>query len=236
MRISPASSDFSVLLEVPVERCVFLRRLNRFVSQVLVGDAPTEAHTNNTGRLEDLLVEGREVLCTPINGKRLRLRIVGTAVVGSPLYTLIDTSLQERAIVEAVGRGLIPRLKGYEVLKRNVRMGDSTFDLLLKSPEGEVPAEIKSAVFYFPEDGTARYPDTVTLRGRRHVEELGKMGGTLIFIAAHPLAKAFKPCSLDPQIPVLLSRFGGRIVVVKLALTERGEVLLMDGDLPYVLE
>ena len=235
METSHGSSDFTRLLEVPVERCVFLRRLNRFVSNVLLGNLPTEAHTNNTGRLLDLLVEGREVLCTPISGKRLRWRIVGTAVEGSPLYTLIDTSLQERAVLEAIGRGLIPSLKDYGVVRRNVRVGGSTFDLLLKGPEGEVPAEIKSAVFYFPEDGTARYPDTVTLRGRRHVEELGRRRGILIFVAAHPLARAFRPCSLDPELPRLLSGFGGRIVAVKMALTGRGEVLLMDGDLPLAV-
>ena len=235
MGTSHGSSDSLVLLEIPVIRCVFLKRLNRFVSRVIAGDTLTEAHTNNTGRLEDLLIEGREVLCTPIRGRKLRLRIVGTEVVGSPLYTLIDTSLQERAVVEAVGRGLIPKLIKYRIVRRNVKVGGSTFDLLLEGPEGRVPGEIKSAVFYFPSDGSARYPDTVTLRGRRHIEELGREGGILLFVAAHPLAKVFKPCSLDPKIPGLLSGFGGRIVAVKMALTDNGEVILMDGNLPYAV-
>ncbi len=235
MRTSPESSGYTVLLEVPVKPCVFLRRLNRFVSEVLSEGEIIKVHTNNTGRLLDLLIEGREVLCTPIEGKKLSHRIVGTAVEGSKLYTLIDTSLQEKAVVRAIEMGAIESLKGYRVVGKHVDAGGSKFDLLLRGPKGDVFAEIKSAVFYFPEDRSARYPDTVTLRGRRHIEELGKRKGILIFVAAHPLAESFRPCSLDPEIPELLSRFEGRMVAVKLALAEGGEVVLLRGSLPVLL-
>jgi len=235
LKTSPGSSDYTVLLDVPVKPCVFLRRLNRFVSEVIAGEETIRVHTNNTGKLLDLLVEGREVLCTPIKGKKLSYRIIGTAVEGSSLYTLIDTSLQEKAIVRAIEMGAIEGLRGYRVAGRHVDAGGSKFDLLLRGPERDVFAEIKSAVFYFPEDRSARYPDTVTLRGRRHIEELSKRRGILIFVAAHPLAENFRPCSLDPEIPGLLSGFGGMVVAVKIALTEEGKIILLEDNLPVLV-
>ncbi|NPA79470.1 MAG: DNA/RNA nuclease SfsA [Thermotogae bacterium] len=229
---SRRNSAYTSLLKVETVGCRFLERINRFVSRVVINGLTHEVHTNNTGRLEDLLVPGTDALCIPISGRKLRYRMVGTSVSGSALYTLIDTSLQEKAVARAISAGAIKGLEGVKVVGRHVKVGNSRFDLLLRMPDGgERLAEIKSAVFYFPEDGSARYPDTITERGRRHIELLGALEGVLIFVAAHPLARAFKPCHRDPEIPRLIGDFGGTVLAVKMAITARGEIILL-GDIP----
>ncbi|NPB02978.1 MAG: DNA/RNA nuclease SfsA [Thermotogae bacterium] len=225
----------NVLLKVPTVEGRFLKRINRFVSDVICNGRKTLAHTNNTGRLKDLLVQDREILCMPIRGKRLKWRVVGTSVESSNLYTLIGTSLQEKAVEIAVMRGSVPPLRGWRILARHPKVAHSRFDLMLEKGGRVLPMEIKSAVFYFPEDRSARYPDSPTERGRRHIQLLGELGGFLMFVAAHPLAATFRPCSEDPHIPRLLREFPGTLLAVKMALDAKGYILLLNESLPVRL-
>lgn len=44
-----------------VVRGSFIRRVNRFIAEVIIGDEPERVHVKNTGRLKELLVEGAEI-------------------------------------------------------------------------------------------------------------------------------------------------------------------------------
>ena len=191
------------------------------------------SHLNNTGRLEDLLREGVPVLCTPTRGKRLRTRISAVEVEENS-YALIDTHIQENIVALAINGGLLPSLRDYKVLRRNPRYGKTVFDLLLSDGKAERPAEIKSAVFYFPEDRSARYPDTPSLRGRRHIKLLSETGGVMIFVAAHPKAETFKPSDVDGEIARLLRTFRGPMTAVKVWMDGDGRVVL-SGEIPVSL-
>jgi DNA-binding sugar fermentation-stimulating protein len=50
----------SVCGKVRILKGKFLKRINRFVCEVEIGGKVLRAHLNNTGKLLDLLVEGRE--------------------------------------------------------------------------------------------------------------------------------------------------------------------------------
>lgn len=225
----------SVCGKVKILKGKFLKRINRFVCEVEVGGEVLRAHLNNTGKLLDLLVEGREVLLTPINGEKLKFRIVGTDT-GSEYFTLIDTGLQERAFLEAQRMGLIPFLEGFKLLRRNPRVNNEFIDFLFWKEGMEIFVELKSAVYYFPEDKSGRYPDTITLRGRRQMEKLAKLGGWVVFVVGHPMAEKFKPSYDDPEIPKILRRLKDRIFAVKMGLNGKGEILLLDNNLRVCLD
>jgi sugar fermentation stimulation protein A len=141
----------SVCGKVRILKGKFLKRINRFVCEVECGSEVLRAHLNNTGKLLDLLVESRVVLLTPINGEKLKFRIVGTETE-SEYFTLIDTGLQERAFLEAQRMGLIPFLDGFKLLKRNPKVEGEVIDFLFWKEGREIFVELKSAVYYFPED------------------------------------------------------------------------------------
>ncbi|HDM36171.1 MAG TPA: hypothetical protein ENG09_02800 [Candidatus Syntrophoarchaeum butanivorans] len=104
----------------------------------------------------------------------------------------------QKAHINNTGRlegGMIPWLSGCRILKRNVRLNNSLIDYLIGA-DGELYLEVKSAVL--KRNRMALYPDSPSLRGRRHLEETlnhvragGK--GAILFIAAVPHIKAFKP-------------------------------------------
>ncbi len=227
-------------MKIDIREGQFVRRLSRVSATVIYEGKEEVVHLNNTGKLLDILKEGATVALMPIRGKKTRFRIVGTKV-DNLWYTLIDTNLQEKVVVRWIEEERIGWLRGYRVAGRHVKVGDSRIDLLLKDEEGgEMLLEIKSAVFYFPEDSSARYPDTVTERGQKHIRELSSLPGrrAILFVAAHPHARRFRPCSLDPMIPSLLRDARSKGVMLRgitLALRRDGEIVLLNDDLPVIL-
>lgn len=62
--------------------------------------------------------------------------------------------------------GLIPFLEGFKLLKRNPKVENEVIDFLFWKEGMEIFVELKSAVYYFPEDKSGRYPDTITFGGK----------------------------------------------------------------------
>ena len=176
-------------------RCVIGKRLNRFVVEVIVEGAHSRAYLNNTGRLLDLLVEGRQGFCVAKRSEKTSYRLF--AVEDQGVGAVIDTHLQMKAFEAWLDAGLIPWLKGWRVSRRNVKLGSSVIDYLLRKESGEhAYVEVKSAVLRGGE--YAMYPDCPSLRGRRHVKELtccaaSGVRSIIIFMAALPGVAAFKP-------------------------------------------
>ncbi len=189
-------------------RCVVRRRLNRFTVQVEIKGELYKAHITNTGRLQEFIKSGNRGVLVPINGAKLLYRLIG--VKKRNYYALIDTRLQNSAFEIMIDKGLIPWLRGFKLVKRNPRVGDSLLDFMLVDENGEkVFIETKSAVLE-GNNGEAMYPDCPTERGRRHILriiEMRKKGinAMIVFISGLRDALCFKPYDKgDPMIPELL--------------------------------
>jgi sugar fermentation stimulation protein A len=103
--------------------------------------------------------------------------------------------------------------------------------------------ELKSAVFH-DGSGNCMYPDVPSERGRRHLKVLEAiasqgMRAVMVFVAAHPLCRSFRPCaSCDPIFANELKEAGRRSVEVRavgMALKADGSIYLTSGDLPVSL-
>lgn len=226
------------LLQVGVIDCVFKRRLNRFVGEALVNGKLERIHITNTGRLEEYLVDGRNCLVIPINGRKLKYRLVAVEDTGG--YAIIDTRTQSRAFEAAVERSLICGVEGCRIKGKEPRVGNSKFDYLLECSSGKVLVETKSAVLRGPH-GEAMYPDCPSDRGLRHINhliELHRAGRrvAIIFTAALPGATCFKPYREgDPRIYDALGnahREGVPILAYSIRMTRDGRVLLENPCLP----
>lgn len=228
------------LLRLPsVRECTIRRRLNRFVVEATIDGRVEKLHNTNTGRLLDLLVEGRRCLAEPINGRKLRWRL--TAVEDSEYpgtWDIVNTLAQNRAFEIAVKRSMLPYTKGCEVLSRNPRVGSSFLDYVLTCGGRPVYVETKSAVLRGP-NNEAMYPDCPTARGVRHVKELVRLvkegeNVLLLFIAAMPGPRCFRPYEKgDPELAAELGRALREGVSVK-ALSMHG--LMAGEELVIVLE
>lgn len=222
-----------------IRECVIRRRLNRFVVEALMEGRVERLHNTNTGRLLDLLVEGRRCVAEPISGRKLMWRLVAVEDTDYPgKWDIVSTLAQNRAFEAAVGLSLLPYVKGCEIVSRNPRVGPSLLDYLLVCGGRPVYVETKSAVLRGP-GGEAMYPDCPTARGVRHVRELVRLvkegkSVLLLFIAAMPGPRCFRPYREgDPELSAELEKAILEGVTVK-ALSIYGVV--MGEELAVVLE
>jgi sugar fermentation stimulation protein A len=194
---------------------VFVGRPNRFLCRVLLdsppgssmGD-PVEAHLPDPGRLRELLLPGRRVLVeaagNPARRTRWTLRLVETP--DRSAWVSLDTALPNRLVGRALAEGRLGELSGWTLVRSEVTRGGSRFDFLLEREEeggGELLVEVKSVTLV--EDGLALFPDAVTARGSRHVEELAAIareGGhaAILFVAQRADVREIRAAAaIDPR-------------------------------------
>lgn len=149
----------------------FVTRDNRFRVTVEVAGKPAWAHLPNSGRLGELLVPGRQVLLVERPGGERKTGYDLSLVEVGGGWVSVDARLPNDLVEEALRAGRLEPLAGYPELRREVSLGHSRFDFLLGGP-GRLPClvEVKSVTLVV--EGLACFPDAVTLRGRRHVQEL----------------------------------------------------------------
>jgi sugar fermentation stimulation protein A len=93
-------------------------------------------------------------------------------------WVSLDTTLPNRLVALGLQEGLLEEFEGWDLVRAEVTRGGSRFDFLLARASGsrevgsgeELLLEVKSVTLV--EEGLALFPDAVTARGRRHLEEL----------------------------------------------------------------
>lgn len=156
-------------------------RYKRFFADVELDDGTTvTAHCPNPGAMLGLKEPGlRAFLSESANPKRkLRytLELIEANDDGQATLVGINTGHPNRLVEEAIQDGTISELGDYEVLRREVKYGAaSRIDILL---EGETRpscyVEVKN-VHLRRRPGLVEFPDSVTSRGAKHLNELGDM-------------------------------------------------------------
>jgi sugar fermentation stimulation protein A len=151
----------------------FLGRDNRFRVTVEVDGHPVWAHLPNSGRLGELLVPGRQILLVerPEAGRKTGYDL--SLVEFEDRWVSVDARLPNDLVEEAVRDGHLMPLRGYASLRREVVHGRSRFDLLLEA-RGRAPCLVEVKSITLVVDGLGCFPDAVTQRGKRHVEELAE--------------------------------------------------------------
>ncbi|MEM4298635.1 MAG: DNA/RNA nuclease SfsA [Nitrososphaerota archaeon] len=228
------------LARIELQPVRVVKRLSRVSILGEMGGRRLKLHLTNTGRLHEIVYEGSTVLAQLRSGMKTDGVVMAAPVGGGA--ALIDTRLQSTCFERACEAGMISWLTPYRIIGREYPVGGSRIDYFIGSPIGERGVvELKSAVFMGP-SGAAMYPDTVSIRGRRHVTLLMELPKSLrriiVFVAAHPGARFFRPCvEADPILGRLLKdavRVGVEVRAVKMAIRD-SVVFLEDDNLPIYL-
>ena len=152
-----------------------LKRYKRFLADIILEDG-TEvvSHCPNPGSMMGLATAGTTVWLEPNNDPKKKLKYGWRLVEYKNQMICIDTSVANIVIKEALEKKEIPELS-YQGFKPEVKYSDnSRIDFLLTSPSQQIYLEIKS-VTLMREKGLAEFPDSITKRGSKHLEDLLKM-------------------------------------------------------------
>lgn len=209
---------------------LFLRRLNRFLVECECEGKVVRAHLPNPGRLLELLLPGSELKLISDSSKHKKTEFVAVAVKKNGVPVLLHTLRTNDVAHFLIERGIIPGFENTRIVSREYSLGRRRFDFLLHSPAGEVLLEVKSCTLFEPP--FAMFPDAVTLRGQRHLEELagyvshGYKCGVLFLINA-PDVRFFLPdYHTDPAFAERFLRFKDRISYRALTLKWREDMSL----------
>jgi sugar fermentation stimulation protein A len=173
----------------PTEKATFIKRPNRFVVVCSLKGKTIKAFLPNPGRLWELLLPGAVLYLekSPRPERKLPYTVVAIEREGRPV--MAHTHRTNDLVEHLVRRGMIPGLERAEIIKREIRHGNSRFDFLLKKGEEEIYLEVKSCTLFGK--NVAMFPDAVTVRGKKHLEELaelkgrGKSGAVVFLICWH---------------------------------------------------
>lgn len=209
--------EWRILLAMQIDKPVtigrFIKRYKRFLTDVEAenGDILT-AHCPNTGSMKGCLPEGARVALRDSQDPKRKLQLTFQTIEVDGTWVNVDTGLPNALAYEAVEADLIPSLTGYATLRREVKYGTgSRIDLLLEDPEkGRAWVEVKNTTL--KEDGVAKFPDAVTTRGKKHLEELEKVvaagdRGVMLFCVSRSDVDTFSPADeIDPDYCTTLRR------------------------------
>jgi sugar fermentation stimulation protein A len=158
-----------------------VRRYKRFLADVeLEGTGELAvAHCPNPGAMLGLAEPGTRVWLEPNDDPRKKLKF-GWRLVELPGGHLagIDTGVPNRVVREALAAGAIPELAAWDNVRPEVRYAEkSRIDFLLSGAgKPDVYVEVKN-VHLRRESDLAEFPDCVTARGARHLDDLAAMVG-----------------------------------------------------------
>ncbi len=193
------------LLWGPLTPGRLILRYKRFLADVELADGQiVTAHTANTGRMTGCSEPGRPVWLSahPEPGRK---RLYTLEMIEMPGGLVgVNTMLPNRLAAAAALAGALPDLKNpLERVEREVKIGASRLDLRLWDAEGRpLVVEVKNCTL--AENGVALFPDAVSARGTRHLEELAALARAgqraLIFILIQRGdVEAFSPADhIDP--------------------------------------
>ncbi|MDD2898410.1 MAG: DNA/RNA nuclease SfsA [Desulfuromonadaceae bacterium] len=188
----------------PLEAGTLIKRYKRFLADVLLEDGTAvTAHCPNTGSMSGCATPGSRVLLSRSLSPGRKYPLGWELVEAEGLWVGINTALPNRLVREAIEDGTVAELQGYTSIRPEIPYGEhSRIDLLLDGPSGQCFVEIKNVTLV--ENGRALFPDAVSTRGQKHLQELMKVvrtghRGVIFFTVQRGDSTSVSPADLIDQ-------------------------------------
>ena len=162
----------------------FIKRYKRFFVDVKIKDKTITAHCPNTGSMYGLLKKGNKVWVTKSDNPNRKLKYTLQIIEDKKSKVGVNTHLTNKIVHHALENNLIREFDKKIQVKPETKFGTNTrFDFLITQKKFKAFIEVKNVTLSRIKN-LAEFPDAVTSRGLKHINELLKASnmGYKIFI------------------------------------------------------
>lgn len=228
--------------ETPLVHGTLIKRYKRFLADIILDDGTIVlAHCTNSGSMKTCLENGAEVYLSPVDNPKRKTKFTWEMIKINGDWVGINTGNPNKIAFEAIRFGQINGLTGYSEVKREVKWEDSRFDVMAKNEFETCFIEVKNVSM--KEGEWALFPDSVTTRGRKHLETLIRvknagMRAVMLYVVQRSDVSKFGPAgTIDPDYAQALQKAvnsGVEVFVLQVKVSPEG--INIKDQLPLIFK
>ncbi|GAB4217883.1 MAG: DNA/RNA nuclease SfsA [Synechococcales cyanobacterium] len=159
----------------PLQAGVLRSRYKRFFAEITLASGETiTAHCPNTGPMTGISEVGSPVWVSYHTDPKRKLAYTWELIEADGVLVGVNTGLPNRVMEMGFRQGWFPEWLGLHHVQREVPYGQSRLDFCLTlADQSQVYVEIKNTTW--SQGSLVLFPDTVTTRGQKHLQELTAM-------------------------------------------------------------
>lgn len=200
----------------PLVPAKLLKRYKRFLADVKLADNTViTVHCPNTGTMKTCSSPGSPVLLSVSDNPQRKYPHTFEMICESGHWVGVNTMRTNALVAEGIQAGIVTEFEGVLTIKKEVKVSDkSRLDLLVEDKNGKTYIEVKNCSMAI--DGIAMFPDAVTARGAKHLDELMELvqrgeNAVIFFLVQRGDTSRFRPAQhIDPVYSEKLREAQGR--------------------------
>ncbi|QOG12428.1 DNA/RNA nuclease SfsA [Arcobacter sp. FWKO B] len=152
-----------------------IKRYKRFLADITLDNSEIiTAHVPNSGAMTSTIAPECDVWVSKSDNEKRKLAYTLELTKIDDKLICTNTSYANKIAIEAIQNGTIKELQGYDAIKPEQKYGqNSRIDILLEKGDKKCFVEVKSVTLKLGDH--LAFPDAVTSRGTKHLEELMSM-------------------------------------------------------------
>ena len=191
---------------------VFKKRYKRFFVDTIVGEKLITAHCPNTGSMRGLLNKNNKIWLSKSNNPNRKLKYTLQIIEDNGSKVGVNTHLTNKIFLDALKNNYIKEFDKDINIQQEVKFGSNTrFDFLITKKNFKAFIEVKNVTLK-RKPKIAEFPDAITSRGAKHINELilaSKKGYEiyLVFVVQREDCDEFDIArDIDPEYSKLLNK------------------------------
>ena len=153
---------------------LFVKRYKRFFVDIKIKNKIITAHCPNTGSMYGLLKKGNRVWISKSNNPKRKLKYTLEIIENKNSKVGVNTQSTNKIVHHALQNNLIDEFNNISEIKPEIKFGLNTrFDFFVSNKRYKAFIEVKNVTLSREKD-LAEFPDAVTTRGLKHINELLK--------------------------------------------------------------
>ena len=228
--------------EEPLQEAILKNRYKRFLADIVLDNRPLTVHVPNTGAMTSCWAPDWRCAVSKAKNPERKLSHTLELVHNGECWIGVNTANANKLAHQWIKRGLLPELTGYPLVIPEKKIGESRIDFFLDGHPA-LPAcyvEVKNVTLKL--GGLAQFPDSVSLRGQKHLQELMKLKSegfraVMLFVVQREDVSQFSPAkSIDPAYARLLKEaFEAGVEILVYQCKMDIEELALGKSLPFDL-